>query len=300
MKPIFRIFTLLIGATSLVHSQDNASAVSDDSTAAPVPVSTAARILGNIPDGTPPPPAEPKPGFVVPKKDILDTTIQKEGGRTITIREIKPIALPPPPAPVEPSTTGMDEDFRKQLAEYQEEHPKSDLLFIGATVFRAKDSPPRTLVRFWPGGKSQEITFWSSADFALIAGGISSFTDNAGDTHSILMGWGNVDIERMTDLYAAKGRVYDAPAMPDFPDEKAAFKIVGQQPSPEEIAPIEALHELYNKEYAELLRACQGREKARLENEAELKAHPPKPKDITLNYWRTEKPASQEQGGAIR
>ncbi|MEO8614910.1 MAG: hypothetical protein ABI600_07215, partial [Luteolibacter sp.] len=290
---------LLIAGTTLLYSQDNGT-IPDESVASGVQVSTSARILGTIPDGTPPPPAEPKPGFIVPKKDIVDTTTQKEGGRTITIREIKPIALPPPPAPVEPSTTGADEDFRKQLAEYHNEHPKSDLLFIGATVFRSKNSPPRTLVRFWPGGKGEDITFWSSADFALIAGGINSFTDNTGDTHSILMGWGNVDIERMTDLYAAKGRVYDAPAMPDFSDEKAAFKIVGKQPAPEDIAPIEALHELYNKEYAELLRAYQGREKARIETEAELKAHPPKPKDITLNYWRTEQPVSLKQGGASR
>jgi hypothetical protein len=35
----------------------------------------------------------------------------------------------------------------------------------------------------------------------------------------------------------------------------------------------------------------EGRECARIEREAYLKANPPQPKDITLNYWRVEKPA---------
>lgn len=61
--------------------------------------------------------------------------------------------------------------FSQRLAEYRENHPKSGLLTLAARVFRSKDSPPRTLVRYWPEGGRKDITFWSSADFALIAGG---------------------------------------------------------------------------------------------------------------------------------
>ena len=49
---------------------------------------------------------------------------------------------------------------------------------------------------------------------------------------------------------------------------------------------IQSLHDLYNREFQRLLTAYQGREQARLAQVAELKAHPPQPKDITLNYWR--------------
>lgn len=299
MKPIARIIPVLLAAAPLAHSQDEVTAVPRESTTAPVPAPATARILGEIPDGTPPPPAPPKPEFRIASRDILDTVSHEQGGRTITIRQIKPIALPPPPAPVEPSAE-VKAEFSQRLAEYREEHPKSGLLFLGATVFRSKDSAPRTLVRYWPEGGREDITFWSSADFALIAGGINSFVDSAADTHYLLMGWGNVDIERMSELQTAKGREYDAPDMPEFAEGKATFQIVGKQPAAEDLVPIQALHDLYNSELARLKTAYEGREAARIEREAYLKAHPPQPKDITLNYSRVETPASKEKGGATR
>ncbi len=55
-----------------------------------------ARIIGEIPDGTPTP-TIPVPEFVVPAKDVLEsTTHQLDDGSTVTINRIKPIDLPPP------------------------------------------------------------------------------------------------------------------------------------------------------------------------------------------------------------
>lgn len=290
-----------VAASVLAYSQNAPTGVSTEPAVAPVAAPTTARILGTIPDGTPPPPALPKPKLEISSKDVLQTTTHEQGGRTIAIREIKPIALPPPPAPVVPqANTELDGEFSVKLAEFRATHPRSELLFLGATVFRSKDSPPRTLVRWWPMGKGEEITFWSSADFALIAGGIQSFVDTAGDTHSLFMGWGNVDIDRMTDLMASKGREYAAPDMPEFAEGIATFKVTKGQPAAEDLVAIQSLHDLYNTEYSRLLAAWQGRERARIEREAYLKAHPPQPKDITLNYWRTEKPASKGKGEATR
>jgi hypothetical protein len=227
----------LCSAASAVFSQTNDDVRPDTSS-----VITTARILGGIPDGTPPPPQPPKPEYHISAQDVLSTTSHQQGGRTITIRKIKPIALPLPPTPGEAVPAEMDTGFSRRIAEYREEHPKSRLLFLGATVFRSKDSPPRTLVRYWPEGAGGDITFWSSADFSLIAGGINSFIDSAGDTHHMLMGWGNVDIERMAELYAAKGRKYDAPDLPEFPEGKAAFEITGdRQPTVEEVTVIQSL-----------------------------------------------------------
>ena len=295
MKPTPLAFLAIIAFTAPVQSQDENLTIPTES-ASP----TAARILGEIPDGTPPPPEPPKPEFRIPKRDILDTATHEQGGRTVTIRQIKPIALPPPPPPVEPLSPEASAAFRERVAEYREEHPKSGLLFLSATVFRSKDSPPRTLVRYWPEGGLEDITFWSSADFALIVGGINSFVDAAANTHYLLMGWGNVDIDRMSELQAAKGRQYDAPVMPEFTEGKASFQMVGKQPAAEDIVPIQALHDLYNSEHARLLTAFDGREKARTDHETYLKANPPRPKDITLNYWRIEKPATHAKGGAAR
>lgn len=300
MKSIPRIIPVLLAAASLAHSQDEPKSVFRESTAAPVTLATA-RILGEIPDGTPPPPAAPKPEFNIAKRDVLAKTTHEQGGRTITIRQIKPLALLPPLVPVVVAPAAMDAEFSQRLAEYREAHPKNELLFLSATVFRSKDSPPRTLVRWWPQSGKGTITFWSSADFALIAGGINSFADTAGNTHHTLMGWGNVDIDRMTELYAAKGREFDAPVMPVFVKGKATFQISGDtKPTAEEMVVIQSLHDIYNSELERLKAAREGRESARIEQEEYLKAHPPQPKDITLNYWRTEKPATKGKGGAAR
>jgi hypothetical protein len=296
MKPIPRIIPILLAAATLAYSQENLSPATTEFETAPATLTTA-RILGEIPDGTPPPPAPPKSVYQVAARDILSTTTHEQGGRTITIREIKPIALPPPPSPAEITASEPDVEFSQRLAEYRETHPKNELLFLGATVFRSKDSPPRTLVRWWPQGGTGTITFWSSADFALIAGGINSFADTAGDTHHMLMGWGNVDIDRMAELYAAKGREYDAPDLPKFAEGKATFQIAGdRQPTVEEMAVIQSLHDIYNSELERLRTAYEGRERARIEREEYLKANPPQPKDITLNFWRTEKPAANGKG----
>jgi hypothetical protein len=296
MKATLFVFVAVMVLAVSVRSQVTDTADSREPAADPVASPVIARILGDIPDGTPPPPQAPKPKFVISEREVLHTTTHEQGGRTITIRKIKPITLPPPPAPVEQSIAEVDGEFSERLAEYRAAHPKSGLLFLGATVFRSKDSPPRTLVRFWPEIRGGSISFWSSADFALIAGGINTFVDTAGDTHSIFMGWGNVDIDRMTELLASKGREYDAPDMPDFPDGMATFKIIGDQPAAEDLVPIQTLHDLYNSEFQRLKTAYEGRERARTEREAYLKANPPQPKDITLNFWRTERPAPAKGG----
>ncbi len=296
MKTISIIIPALIAATTLAHSQEEIGSISREPETV-VAAPTGARILGDIPDGTPPPPQPPKPEYHIAARDVLNTTTHEQGGRTITIREIKPIALPPPPPPAGIADTEPDAEFSQRLAEYSETHPKNELLFLGATVFRSKDSSPRTLVRWWPQGGRGDITFWSSADFALIAGGINSFADAAGDTHHTLMGWGNVDLDHMAELDAARGREYDAPDLPKFPEGKATFEVTGDtKPTAEELVVIQSLHDLYNSEYERLKTAYEGRERARIEREEYLKANPPQPKDITLNFWRTEKPAATGKG----
>jgi hypothetical protein len=263
----------------------------------PPPLPTAPRILGSIPDGTPPPPEPPKPKFIVPTKDVLETQSVEQDGRTITLRKINPIALPPPPPPVEPLTPEAQAAFREKIAAYRESHPRTKMAFLSATVFRSKDSPPRTLVRCWPEGKRETITYWSSADFALISG-IHGFADDTGTSHALLMGWGYVDLDRMSDMQAARLKAYGTTAPPIFPEGKAGFEIIGGPLAAEDLAPIQALHDLYNTEHARLKTAFEGRERARIEREAYLKAHPPQPKDITLNYWRIEsKPTTTAKEG---
>jgi len=283
--------------TASVRSQDAETAASSRSTPAPVIVPTTARIVGTIPDGTPPPPQAPKPAFVVPAKDILATTTHEQAGRTITIQKINPIALPPPPAPQPASPTAEIDNaaFKQRLADYRATHPPTGMLSMGATVYRSHVSPPRTLVSYWPEHGGESITFWSSVDFALISG-IHSIVATDGRTYSLFLVWGNIDTTRTAAFASGMSHPPDIPAFPDGP---ATFTIVGTPPAdPTVLVPIQSLHDLYNSEFNRLKTAWDGRERARIEREVYLKAHPPQPKNITLNYWRTEKPAAVK--GAAR
>ena len=286
MKLILRAIPVLLAATAFVHAQNK------------LPATFHARILGEIPDGTPPPPQPPKPKFIVPAKDVLHTKIHQQGGRQITVRKITPIQLPPPPQ-IAPPLDITDPAIQERIAQAREEHPADEFLCVGASVFRPKDSTPLSLVRMWPQGHGECIVFWSSADFALLSG-IGIFIGPDGGTRNLFLMWNFSEIETRTALKNELGP--ESPPIPDFPLDKATFHISSGNPSKQTLASIQALHDLYNNEYDRLEKAYQGRERARILHEAELKANPPKPKDIVLNYWRTEIPAAQSapEKGATR
>ena len=172
------------------------------------------------------------------------------------------------------------------------------MLFISASVYRTGISQPRSLVRYWPGQSGESVTFWSAADFALISG-IHTFVATDGSICNLLMSWGNMDPTRTAALMASHGRQYTPPDIPVFPDGPATFTIVGTPPDdPSVLAPIQALHDLYNREFWRLKTAYEGRELARIQREADLKAHPPQPKNLVVNFWTTDTPAPAKRGGA--
>jgi hypothetical protein len=262
----------------------------------PPPSRATARILGNLSDGIPPPPQPAKPSFIVPTTDILETQIHVQDGRKITVQKISPIALPPPPTAA-PLLNQSSPAVQARIAALRANHPKDEFVRIGATVYRSQDSAARTLITCWPDGAEEPVTFWSSADFALLSG-FSSFLGSDGQTRSLMMTWSTLDIDRLSEFLAKHGREYQPPAMPELPPGKAAFAITSGNPTAKTLASIQSLHDLYNNEHDRLLTAYQDREHARLQQEAELKAHPPKPKDIILNYWLTNSADQAEKGGA--
>ena len=263
------------------------------------PAPSTARIIGDLPDGTPPPPEPPKPAFVVASKDILDTQIHEQGGRKITVREINPIDLPPPPL-AEPSADKTDPAVQARIAAIRAKHPRNEFIRIGATVYYAPDSTTRTLVTYWPNTDEQPVTLWSSADFSLLWG-FASFVGSDGKTRSLMMTWSNLYTDIQQRLFARLGKLYIAPKIPDLPAGKATFVVTAGNLTTEALASIQSLHDLYNNEHDRLLTASQSREQASVAREAELRAHSPKPKDITLNHWRIDPAGSAAtQKGAAR
>ncbi len=263
---------------------------------APEPESTSARIVGDIPDGTPPPPEPPKPEFIVPAADILESKTHQQGGRKITIQRIAPIALPAP-AKEKPALTPATPAIAERIEEFIEENPDAGFLFVGACVYRVKDGTQRTFVNLWPQGQGEAISFWSSADFALLSG-FGSFIGADGKARSIIMAWDTQVIESIKELTAQPEEQTGLPPLPTLVEGKASFSITSGKPTEETLAAVQSLHDLYTNEYPRLKAAYEGREKARIAEEAELKANPPKTKDLVLSFWRTESTAPMEKGAA--
>ncbi len=63
---------------------------------------------------------------------------------------------------------------------------------------------------------------------------------------------------------------------------------------------IVALHELYATDGVRLREAYELREALQREAEAELRANPPIPKDIVLNFWKVEPPKKEAEAQAPR
>ena len=114
------------------------------------------------------------------------------------------------------------------------------------------------------------------------------------------MAWGVRASQNNAALLAKHGRTYTPPVIPELPAGKATFTIISGNPGGNALTDIHSLHDLYNNEYEKLLTAYQGREQARLAREAELKAHPPQPKDIVLNHWRVQPAKLDKKDGGAR
>jgi hypothetical protein len=291
MKLISIIIPALLAASLLVRSQEEVSLISRESATAPV----SARILGDIPDGTPPLPEPPKPGFIVAARDVLDVKTYQEGGRAITFQRITPPPLVDVPETRPAAETIQEVSREEEIVDVAVEDAAEEFVMAGASVFRPKDGPPRSLVQLWPQAGGQAVVFWSSADFGLLSP-IGSFVGNDGKAHSFMLMWSVSETESLASLEAGLGP--DGPPIPKFAEGKASFSITTGKASDETLVWIQSLHDIYNNEYERLKTAHDGRERARLEKEAELKANPPRPKNIVLNYWRIGADAAKAEGGA--
>ena len=281
MKPLPLLLLSALASISSVRSEDAEIAATP----------ATAQVIGEVQDGTPPPAEPPKPGFVVAPEDIISSETHIQDGRKIIVQEISPIALPAPIAD-QPVSVQANPAVQQRLATLRENAPRVEQLFIGATVFRSQNSPPRTNAIYRPSGGGKPVTFWSSADFSLLTG-FSSFLGSDGKTRSLTMMWSARDLDRANQFSAQN----PAPQIPNFPEGLATFAVTSENPTPEALAAIQSLHDVYNNEFERLLAAYDSREQARLDREAELKAHPPKPKDITLNFWSTPAPANPSTTG---
>jgi len=119
--------------------------------------------------------------------------------------------------------------------------------------------------------------------------------------------WSNVDFNHLTGftLFKLDGRYYDPyfgignvsseiegadiwpGKIPAFSTKEPTFILVeGDASDAAAIEGVEALHALYRVEHERLKTAYEKRKQARIERQRYLKANPPRPKDVRIQFWK--------------
>jgi hypothetical protein len=187
---------------------------------------------------------------------------------TLKVETVKDPMLPAPVPAAVPSTS-------KRVAPSLEED--SYICFVSATVY----DKSRTLLKFRLGSiDSPEVTAWSNIDFNHLRG-LSGFeakgTSAKPRSYAFLLGIGDESSK------ASDGSVVK---IPKIPSGKPAFIVSSKKPNAEAIIFLQDIHALYRSEGKKMEQATLAAAKAEAEQRAALIANPPKPKDITIRFWK--------------
>jgi hypothetical protein len=247
-------------------------------------------VLGTIADGTPSPPSPPK---VLPKFNVEATTLHQLADHDVIMQRVTDPGLPDPPPPPPPMSEKEYEALRasEEWKEVVGKHKDSQMLFLSATVYDHK----RTFVRWYGNGTPMKcFAAWSNVDFNHLSG-LGGF-ESDGIQYALLMGIGNADTARSNLRISKPTPEIGEPAVPDLPSDRPAFVLVeGDEKDIEGMAPMLGIHKLYTVEKSRFAAAYVGRERARVEREAYLKAHPPITPDTVIQFWSRK---SKQSGAA--
>ena len=235
------------------------------------------------------------PTLGIRAQDIRETTVRELDEQKFIFQRVQPVELAPPQPEVPPTEPLTSQELAAAA------RAKQKLLFLGGSVYSADDSPDkyRTLVRYWPEG-GEEVIFWSSANF-LFLGGFASFEAGEGNStvsYSLILSASDFHMASFAEL-PAKKPLWDLPTdIPEFPEGKAKFVVVKGSATPEQLAPIQALHDLYNSQINELKASYLARVEEAREREEYLKAHPPEKKNLIFHHWRIDDPGKAQEASA--
>lgn len=261
----------------------------------------------SIADGTPSKPA-PKPEPIdfkvissrTKQVDVIKAPEMHDlppitGRINVTMRMVEDPGLPEPPKPL-PAIDPEDPKVIVRMEELREHYQGTSLLFLSASVYDHK----RTLMRIHPNGDvGNEVTAWSNLDLNHLTG-FSTYQVNDGmdgtpHYYSFIMGIGNENPEMLARLSSTKGWEYKPPEIPELPDVEEggpAFVVMEGDSDSTAMATLEQIHDLYRKEGKRMEAAFHAREKARAERKAYLLANPPIPEDVTISFWKRDKPSA--------
>lgn len=265
----------------------------------PITALAGARLMGPLVDTIPPLPPPPPELPSIAASEIVETKTHDLGDRKIIVQEVTAAVLPaladPPAPPPEKPRAPLSAEAKARLAEARIKQRERAKLTpqLSATVYHSKEigNEVRTLFTLTVPSAEKEsyftgeaIYFWSSVNANYLSQ-IPPYQGSDGTIYEGLhIGIRNVDIDQRRALYASRGLPSPAPSIPPLSPGKESFLIVDGHAGPDDIAVIQAIHDLYAVEYLNLKAAFESREKAWREREAYLKANPPKPKDIVLRF----------------
>jgi hypothetical protein len=220
--------------------------------------------FGQIPEGTSP----------IDPADVVSEITYDFGDRLITAQEVTANVIPTPPKAVRPSAV---------VAPHGETHSaisNHEFIGMGVTVYFSNSAPTRSLITFTPKG-GVPLNIWSSADWRLLQP-IASLVGNGGKDWGILMMPTFLNLDNARALATSVGFDFEEPVIPLITGSTASFVVTQGSATPQQLEPIQLLHNHYNENYSALLADYHERETARLQREAELLANPPVPKNITM------------------
>lgn len=259
------------------------------------PSNIEAKIAEPVPQETPseqPAPVE-KPDFQIETTQVRLIDVVEappmaglppvKGTMMLTVHGVADPKLPETPATEvaqPPTTSGIEAEVTL---------PETRFVNVSATVY----DQSRTLLQCQSmQHPNQSITVWSNVNFNHFCG-VGNFESKGADGklrgYHLMMGIGNEEGKQPAD----------GSQIPYIPDGNPAFVIISENPAPETVRLVEDLHALYRAEGEKMAADVIARKKAEDEKRAYLLANPPKPKDVTVHFWKrdTDSETPTQEGG---
>jgi hypothetical protein len=234
--------------------------------------------------------------------EIRETLTHELPHRRAIIERAPGMILPDPPEPIvrpapEPETLERLAKFAAQWRAQQISHPT---IHAGASVYRMPDGRTYTHVTNWRVNHSPPVSFWTSADFSILAHS-AGFTHSSPDgdvNYTMLLFWSLHDVSRWQAFMKKRDLEYKLPKIPHALKGPATWILDESKKAhkPDAITQqaIVHLHEYHDRNFAKLKEAYAKLEADNAARRAELEANPPLPRDIHLRVSRL----SQEQAKA--
>jgi hypothetical protein len=237
------------------------------------------------------PAAEPTKLEVTPDEILATRTIVRPDQK-ITIQRIVPQNIDPLPAP--PQLKELSSAEKAERTAKRAQHLPHRIHMLSCTVHHLDESGvTRTHLRWSSQGKDPVETFeaWSNVNFAHLSQTSRFQRDNT--IHNCMFGIAEEHTRKAAARALLLGKSYAPPTIPTLPNDSTnqpSYIVTAGNPTEEDLAAIDGLHELYQKHHAEFIAAVQRLNQENEKLAAELAANPPDPTpDLLIRYWTPEK-----------